>query len=112
MEMLTKIDIPKMDAKIYAHNHREEIAALVFTGGIELCAEAALEGYEWALDAVGLGGCTSREVIELYGKATTMYHMGMVEGNISSVDIANAITELYKELKEANKNEEQNEASN
>lgn len=110
MRMLTKIEVPKTNKAIYAHNSREELAAGVFVSNMQMCAEAATEGYEWALEVIRMG-CVASKVDEMFGQAAIFYHMGMTEGLITSVEIANAVRELYEEMKEVKENEVQDEGA-
>ena len=96
-----EIRIPKMERRIHTRNSREEIAALVFVNNMEACAEAAIEGYKWALEVVDIAGCASLTATDLGGRAAAFYHMDMLDEPLSSVEIADAIRELYVEMKEA-----------
>lgn len=99
--MKTEVRIPKTDIVITCHNKREATAARIFVNALNLDAEAAYEGWNWALEIVGVGGSSSTEVENLGGRADMMYFMDMIPRCISTVTIAQIITELYEDLKAA-----------
>ena len=95
--MKTEIKIPKMDAVITCRNKRELFAAEILVDVMERLVEAAIEGYKYADAVIDEFGASSYHFSEMYGKAGFMYHMGMLEEPLSSVDFHRACRAMYLE---------------
>lgn len=92
--MKTEIRIPKMDAIITCHSKREEKLARILVNNMKDIADAAIGGYKYGLDAVKEFG-QSYLYEEMYGMAAAMFHLGMLEAPLSSVEFADACREMY-----------------
>lgn len=95
--MKTTRTIPTTDIIITAHNKREETIAWIFCHNITSTAEAATEGYSYALDACGEFG-TGHVIESAGGYASAMYHLGMIEEPISTIEIAGFMRAAYLEM--------------
>lgn len=95
--MKTEIRIPKMDAVITCRNERELFAAQILIDNMEYLANAAVEGHSFADAVIDEFGAGSYHFSEMYGKAGFMYHMGMLEEPLSSVDFHRACRAMYLE---------------
>lgn len=102
----TIINIPKMDAAIICRNKREKFAANCIINSMYLAADAAVDGYAWALDAVsGRDGdaILSDTVQEIKSRLSVFYFMDALEPNapVSVSDIVDALAALYEDAKKA-----------
>ena len=89
--------IPTTDIIITAHNQREDAISWIFCNNITSTAEAATEGYSYALDACGEFG-TGYVIEHAGGYASAMYHLGMLEAPLSTIDIAGFMRAAYMEM--------------
>ena len=94
--MKAKIRIPKMDAVIMCRNEREAKLARILVNNMRDVVEAAIEGYKYGLDAVSEFS-QSYLYEEMYGAAGAMFHLGMLEEPLSSVEFAQACRAMYLE---------------
>lgn len=103
---ITTINIPKTNVTIICRNKREKFAAGCIVNSMYLAADAAVDGYAWALDAVsGRDGdaILSDTVTEIKNRLSVFYFMDALEPDapVSVGDIVDALAALYEDAKKA-----------
>lgn len=102
----TTVKIPKIDAAIICRNKREKFAAGCIINSMYFAADAAVDGYAWALKAVsGRDGdaILSDTVQEIENRLSVFYFMDALEPDAPVLlnSIVDALAALYEDAKKA-----------